>query len=108
MKPIPLSDFNGQRWFPCPICTELREVRITKKKKPYVTCDPCGIQFFHAATKTAVCCVSVGTSGYLDLSAAGANTLPVANPSLSNISICRSRILHLLFANSERILVPCT
>ena len=22
------------------------EVRITKKKKPYITCDPCGIQLF--------------------------------------------------------------
>jgi transcription elongation factor Elf1 len=46
MKPIPLSDFNGKTLFPCPICTELREVRITKKKKPYVTCDPCGVQLF--------------------------------------------------------------
>ena len=46
MKSISLSGFNGQRLFPCPICTELREVRITKKKKPYVTCDPCGIQLF--------------------------------------------------------------
>jgi DNA-directed RNA polymerase subunit RPC12/RpoP len=23
-----------------------REVRITKKDKPYITCDPCGIQLF--------------------------------------------------------------
>lgn len=37
---------NGKRMFPCPACTERREVRITKKKKPYITCDPCGIQLF--------------------------------------------------------------
>jgi predicted RNA-binding Zn-ribbon protein involved in translation (DUF1610 family) len=32
--------------FPCPVCMEAREVRVTKKKKPYVVCDPCGIQLF--------------------------------------------------------------
>lgn len=37
---------NGQRLFPCPICSDPCEVRITKKKKPYITCDPCGIQLF--------------------------------------------------------------
>jgi transcription elongation factor Elf1 len=37
-------DLSGKQTFPCPICTELREVKLTKKKKPYITCDPCGIQ----------------------------------------------------------------
>jgi hypothetical protein len=37
---------NNRRMFPCPVCAGPREVRITKKKKPYVTCDPCGIQLF--------------------------------------------------------------
>jgi predicted RNA-binding Zn-ribbon protein involved in translation (DUF1610 family) len=32
--------------FPCPICTKALEVRLTKKNKPYVTCDPCGVQLF--------------------------------------------------------------
>lgn len=32
--------------FPCPICTRALEVRLTKKNKPYVTCDPCGVQMF--------------------------------------------------------------
>ncbi|HXY02197.1 MAG TPA: hypothetical protein VEI49_01410 [Terriglobales bacterium] len=32
--------------FPCPVCTHPREVWITKKRKPYITCDPCGIQLF--------------------------------------------------------------
>jgi DNA-directed RNA polymerase subunit RPC12/RpoP len=32
--------------FPCPICAGVREVRLTKKNKPYITCDPCGIQVF--------------------------------------------------------------
>ena len=38
-------NFNKSQ-FPCPVCMEPREVRITKKKKPYVVCDPCGIQLF--------------------------------------------------------------
>jgi len=37
---------NGKRMFPCPVCTDPREVRLTKKNKPYVVCDPCGIQVF--------------------------------------------------------------
>jgi hypothetical protein len=41
-----MLELNGQRVFPCPVCVELREVKMTKKKKPYVTCDPCGIQLF--------------------------------------------------------------
>ena len=32
--------------FPCPVCTHPLEVRLTKKNKPYVTCDPCGVQVF--------------------------------------------------------------
>ena len=36
----------GNRMFPCPVCTNPREIRITKKDKPYITCDPCGIQVF--------------------------------------------------------------
>jgi predicted RNA-binding Zn-ribbon protein involved in translation (DUF1610 family) len=32
--------------FPCPVCTKLLDVRRTKKDKPYVTCDPCGVQVF--------------------------------------------------------------
>jgi predicted RNA-binding Zn-ribbon protein involved in translation (DUF1610 family) len=38
-------NFNKSQ-FPCPVCTEPREVRITKKKKPYIVCDACGIQMF--------------------------------------------------------------
>lgn len=37
---------NGKRKFPCPICTQPCEVRITKKHKPYIVCDPCGLQLF--------------------------------------------------------------
>lgn len=32
--------------FPCPVCSCVRQVRMTKKDKPYITCDPCGIQVF--------------------------------------------------------------
>jgi predicted RNA-binding Zn-ribbon protein involved in translation (DUF1610 family) len=41
-----MPELHGHQAFPCPVCTELLEVRLTKKKKPYVTCDPCGIQVF--------------------------------------------------------------
>jgi transcription elongation factor Elf1 len=40
------SNLNGKRRFPCPVCVSPREVRLTKKRKPYITCDPCGIQLF--------------------------------------------------------------
>lgn len=35
-----------RKMFPCPICGVATDVRITKKDKPYVTCDPCGVQLF--------------------------------------------------------------
>src|SRR5882672_2687488 len=34
------------RLFPCCVCGEGREVRTTKKGKPYMICDPCGVQMF--------------------------------------------------------------
>lgn len=41
-----MAALNERRMFPCPVCTDPREVRLTKKLKPYITCDPCGIQVF--------------------------------------------------------------
>ena len=38
--------FNGKDKFPCPVCTQPLNVKLTKKDKPYVTCDPCGVQVF--------------------------------------------------------------
>lgn len=35
---------NGR--FPCPVCARPIQVRLTKKHKPYITCDPCGVQMF--------------------------------------------------------------
>jgi DNA-directed RNA polymerase subunit M/transcription elongation factor TFIIS len=32
--------------FPCCICETLLDVRETKNGKPYVICDPCGMQMF--------------------------------------------------------------
>ena len=32
--------------FPCPVCTEPREIRHAKNDKPYLICDPCGTQLF--------------------------------------------------------------
>ncbi len=37
---------NTEFKFPCPVCFCVREVRLTRKNKPYITCDPCGIQLF--------------------------------------------------------------
>lgn len=34
------------RAFPCPLCSELRELRIDKNQKPYLICDECGVQLF--------------------------------------------------------------
>jgi hypothetical protein len=41
-----MVELNGKKMFPCPVCLDPREVRITKKHKPYIICDPCGIQVF--------------------------------------------------------------
>ena len=32
--------------FPCPICNRDLNVRLSKKNKPYVICDICGVQLF--------------------------------------------------------------
>ena len=38
---------NGPTFFfPCPVCGESRPVRETKANKPYIRCDPCGVQLF--------------------------------------------------------------
>jgi len=34
------------RLFPCCICAKPLEVRMTKKGKPYMICNPCGMQMF--------------------------------------------------------------
>lgn len=41
-----MSRLNGTRMFPCPVCTSPLEVKTTKKDKPYIICDPCGVQLF--------------------------------------------------------------
>ena len=43
MKPLLAKE---PRLFPCCICGKPREVRTTKKGKPYLHCDPCGLQMF--------------------------------------------------------------
>ncbi len=39
-------DFNGKKRFPCTVCLRPFEVRQSKKSKPYVICEPCGVQMF--------------------------------------------------------------
>lgn len=40
-----LSKPSG-RSFPCPVCGVLQSVCESKKRKPYVTCNDCGVQLF--------------------------------------------------------------
>ncbi len=40
------EELQPERWFPCPICKEPLEVRTSKKGKPYVVCNTCGMQMF--------------------------------------------------------------
>jgi hypothetical protein len=35
-----------EKWFPCPVCLRVLDVRTSKTKKPYVICSPCGVQMF--------------------------------------------------------------
>ncbi len=37
---------DGKRTFPCPVCTTPLDVRESKKGKPYLVCDYCGVQMF--------------------------------------------------------------
>ena len=41
-----MANWNDKQRFPCPVCGQGLAVRETKKKKPYVVCDPCGVQVF--------------------------------------------------------------
>jgi len=41
-----LVETSKRRLFPCPLCTRGLDIRETKKDKPYVICDPCGMQLF--------------------------------------------------------------
>jgi hypothetical protein len=42
----PLLAKPDLRLFPCCVCGKAREVGTTKKDKPYLICDPCGVQVF--------------------------------------------------------------
>ena len=37
---------TSNRAFPCPVCNTPLDVRASKKDKPYVVCDYCGVQMF--------------------------------------------------------------
>jgi DNA-directed RNA polymerase subunit RPC12/RpoP len=43
---LEMAAMNEKQMFPCPVCIGPREVKSTKKSKPYITCDPCGVQVF--------------------------------------------------------------
>ena len=48
MTDVGLSTAPGSlaKRFPCPVCAEPRHVRQTRNGKPYIVCDPCGVQLF--------------------------------------------------------------
>jgi len=37
---------SAKCFFPCPICSDRLDVRKSKKGKPYVVCNRCGVQMF--------------------------------------------------------------
>ncbi len=37
---------SSKQVFPCPVCNTPLDVRESKKVKPYVVCDYCGVQMF--------------------------------------------------------------
>ena len=41
-----MSHLLTARRFPCPICSLPQDVRGSKKGKPYITCNTCGVQLF--------------------------------------------------------------
>ncbi len=43
---VTLRDPEVQGYFPCPTCKQLRTVLLTKRQKPYVTCNDCEVQVF--------------------------------------------------------------
>ena len=32
--------------FPCPLCSEIKVVRINRRSKPFLRCDRCGVLMF--------------------------------------------------------------
>lgn len=36
----------GGKTFPCPCCRQAQAVKIDRRGKPYIGCDPCGVQLF--------------------------------------------------------------
>ena len=32
--------------FPCPLCSEVKPIRINKRSKPFLRCDRCGVLMF--------------------------------------------------------------
>ena len=41
-----IFNLETRKRFPCPVCKDPLDVRESKKEKPYVVCDSCGVQMF--------------------------------------------------------------
>ena len=37
---------NEKCYFQCPVCEDFLEVKTSKKNKPYLVCNDCGMQLF--------------------------------------------------------------
>jgi hypothetical protein len=42
---VEMAIANRKRMFPCPVCVDPREVRVTKKDKPYISVTRAGFRF---------------------------------------------------------------
>ena len=41
-----MKDIFKDKLFACPLCAKKQEIRMSKKDKPYIVCDNCGVQLF--------------------------------------------------------------
>jgi len=41
-----MRKMNNKGWVPCFLCGNQLEIRNSKREKPYIVCDPCGVQIF--------------------------------------------------------------
>ncbi len=40
------NELFKDKLFPCPLCEKDLNIKLSKKNKPYIICDYCGIQLF--------------------------------------------------------------
>ena len=43
---VTLGKKDKRKYFPCPLCDNNKLVKYSKKLKPYIVCNSCGVQLF--------------------------------------------------------------